>query len=330
MSKTSFIAALVGAVLVGAVLALVIAPQVVPPGLLPGIGAGTTTAAEQALATQNRDRAPDDSAAVEAEKGEVIAVVNGANIYEADLSAFIQQLPPQLQAQVQLLLPQIVDQLVNNQLTLAAGRAAGLAGDGEVQRRVAEIEDLIVGQTYLERAVGERVTDAQLEAAYQEFLEENPPQRQLKARHILVETEEAANEVIAALEGGADFAELAKERSTGPSGASGGELPPFQAGDMVPEFSDAAFAMEVGTHSKTPVKTQFGWHVIKVEESSMTEPPAREEVEPQLRGELEQQAASAVYQDLRKDAQIEILFGRPAPGEAPAEGAEEPPAPAGN
>src|SRR5690606_21632508 len=93
MSKTSFIAALVGAVLVGAVLALVIAPQVVPPGLLPGIGAGTTTAAEQALAKQNRDPAPDDSAAVEAEKGEVIAVVNGANIYEADLSAFIQQLP---------------------------------------------------------------------------------------------------------------------------------------------------------------------------------------------------------------------------------------------
>src|SRR3546814_8113591 len=87
---------------------------------------------------------------------------------------------------------------------------------------------------------------------------------------------------------------------------------------MVPEFSDAAFAMEVGSHSKAPVKTQFGWHVIKVEESAMTEPPAKEAVEPQLRGELEQQAASAVYDDLRKDARIDILFGKPKDGEAPA------------
>src|SRR3546814_15606577 len=103
-----------------------------------------------------------------------------------------------------------------------------LAGDGEVRRRVGEIEDLIIGQIYLQRAIDERVTDAQVETAYQDFLKENPPERQLKARHILVETEEAAKEVIVALDGGADFAELAKERSTGPSGTSGGALPPFK------------------------------------------------------------------------------------------------------
>jgi peptidyl-prolyl cis-trans isomerase C len=350
MSKTSTIAALVGAALVGAVVALVVAPQVVPPGLLPGIGAGqeASVAAEQpagqsaeadkpaettppaAADSAANDSAAPDSAAIEAEKGEVIAVVDGENLYEADLSAFIQQLPPQLQAQVQLLMPQILDQLVNNQLTTAAGRTAGLSGDREVQRRVGEIEDLIIGQTYLQRSIDERVSDATLETAYQEFLKENPPQRQLKARHILVETEEAAKEVIVALDGGADFAELAKERSTGPSGANGGDLPPFKAGEMVPEFSDAAFAMEVGTHSKEPVKTQFGWHVIKLEESTMTEPPAKEAVEQQLRGELEQQAAAAVYDQLRAGAQIEILFGKPKPGEAPAGEAPAGEAPAGN
>src|SRR3546814_8735679 len=101
-----------------------------------------------------------------------------------------------------MLMPQSLDQLVNNQLTSAAGRAAGLAGDGEVQRRVTEIEDLIVGQTYLQRAIDERVTEAELDTAYRKFLEENPPQRQLTARHILLETEEAAKEVIAALDGG--------------------------------------------------------------------------------------------------------------------------------
>src|SRR3546814_17591216 len=79
-----------------------------------------------------------------------------------------------------------------------------------------------------------------------------------------------AKEVMRGPDGGADFAELAKERSTGPSKTNGGELPPFTAGEMVPEFSDAAFAMEVGSHSKVPVKTQFGYHVIKVEGSTMT------------------------------------------------------------
>src|SRR3546814_4960252 len=181
-------------------------------------------------------------------------------------------------------------------------------------------EDLIVGQTYLQRAIDERVTEAELDTADRKFLEENPPQRQLTARHSLLETEEAAKEVITALDGGADFAELAKERSTGPSKTNGGELPPFTAGEMVPEFSDAAFAMEVGSHSKVPVKTQFGYHVIKVEGSTMTEPPAKEAVEQDLRGELEQQAASAVYEDLRMGAQIEILLGKPAAEEAPAGG----------
>src|SRR3546814_5498635 len=97
-------------------------------------------------------------------------------------------------------MPQILDQLVNNQLTIAAGRSSGLSGDGEVRRRVGEIEDLIIGQIYLQRAIDERVTDAQVETAYQDFLNENPPERQLKARHILVETEEAAKEVIVALD----------------------------------------------------------------------------------------------------------------------------------
>lgn len=337
MSKPSSIAALIGAAVLGAVVAIAVVPRVAPPGLLPGIGAvqeppadpaaapGASADEEQqqaAAAPEGEDAAPadDDPAAAEAEKGEVIAVVNGENLHQSDLFAFIQQLPPQLQAQVQMLMPQILDQLVNNQLTSAAGRAAGLAGDGEVQRRMTEIEDLIVGQTYLQRAIEERVTEAQLDTAYRKFLEENPPQRQLTARHILLETEEAAKEVIAALDGGADFAELAKERSTGPSKANGGELPPFKAGEMVPEFSDAAFAMEVGSHSKVPVKTQFGYHVIKVEGSTMTEPPAKEEVEQELRGELEQQAASAVYEDLRKGAQIDILLGKPATEEAPAGG----------
>ena len=118
---------------------------------------------------------------------------------------------------------------------------------------------------------------------------------------------------------------MAKERSTGPSGANGGELPPFQAGQMVPEFSDAAFAMEVGSHSAEPVKTQFGYHVIKVEESRLTEPPAMAEMEAQLRDQLSQKAAEEVYAELRESADIEVLFGQPQADATPEGGGEADP-----
>ncbi|MGD1880110.1 MAG: peptidylprolyl isomerase [Kiloniellaceae bacterium] len=302
--------------------------------LVAGLAFAAGSAAPSAWA---QDTAAPDAAAPDAgEKSDVVAVVNGKEINESDLVAFIQQLPPQLQSQVQMLMPQILDQLVNNALSSDAGRSAGLATDEEVQSRVSKIEDLIIGQTYLQRAIDKRVTDEKLEAAYQAFIAENPPQRELKARHILVETEDEAKGLIAELDGGADFAELAKAHSTGPSGASGGELPPFKEGEMVPAFSDAAFAMEVGSYSKEPVKTQFGYHVIKLEGSSMAEPPAKEAVEGQLRDKLSQEAVEEIYAELRDGAEIDILLGKPAPGEAPAatpesgEAAPDAPAPGSN
>jgi len=339
MTKLSFAAALLGAAVLGAVAAVVVQPLVAPTGEMQepaaseAMPASQENAAAPAAAPENeapataeaQPSAGEDEAAAIAEEGDVVAIVNGQNIYESDLLAFIQNLPPQLQSQVQMLMPQILDQLVNNALTTEAGRAAGLADDAEVQRRVAKIEDLIVGQTYLQRAIDERVTDEKREAAYQKFLEENPPKRELRARHILVATEEEAKEVIVALDGGADFATLAKERSTGPSGPNGGELPPFQIGQMVPEFSDAAFAMEVGSYSKEPVQTQFGFHVILLEDSSMTEPPAKSEVEQQLDEQLGQVAVSEIQEELREGAAVEILFGQPAEDATPEGGGEADP-----
>ncbi len=347
MTKLSFAAALLGAAVVGAVAAVVVQPLVAPTGEMqePAVSqavpapeektAAAVAAAEETAAAAMDKEAPAttaepasaeaDEAAMVAEEGDVVAIVNGQNIYESDLLAFIQNLPPQQRRQVQMLMPQILDQLVNNALTTEAGRAAGLADDADVQRRVAKIEDLIVGQTYLQRAIEARVTEEKREAAYQKFLEENPPKRQLRARHILVKTEEEAKEVIVALDGGADFATLAKERSTGPSGPNGGELPPFQIGQMVPEFSDAAFAMEVGSYSKEPVQTQFGFHVILLEDSSMTEPPAKSEVAQQLDEQLDQAAVLEVQEELRVGAAVEILFGKSAADATPEGGGEADP-----
>ncbi len=343
MTKLSFAAALLGAAVLGAVAAVVVQPLLAPTGEMqePAVSEAMPASEEKEAAPEEvaaaapekeapataeaQPSAEEDEAAVTTEEGDVVAIVNGQNIYESDLLAFIQNLPPQLQSQVQMLMPQILDQLVNNALTTEAGRAAGLADDAEVQRRVAKIEDLIVGQTYLQRAIDGRVTDEKREAAYQKFLEENPPKRELRARHILVATEEEAKEVIVALDGGADFATLAKERSTGPSGPNGGELPPFQIGQMVPEFSDAAFAMEVGSYSKEPVQTQFGFHVILLEDSSMTEPPAKSEVEQQLDEQLGQVAVSEIQEELREGAAVEILFGQPAEDATPEGGGEADP-----
>ena len=151
------------------------------------------------------------------------------------------------------------------------------------------------------------MTDEGLQATYQDYLAANPPAEELHARHILVETEEAAREVIALLDGGADFIGLAKERSTGPSGPKGGDLGYFTADQMVPEFSQAAAALEPGLHTAEPTQTQFGWHVIKLDDRRTAAPAAFEEVEPQLRQQLARESVAAIFKDLRAGIEIEIM-----------------------
>lgn len=270
-----------------------------------------------------------DPAAEAPEENAVIARVNGDEIRQSDLIAFIQTLPPQLQGQAAFLMPQLVQQLVNNALVTDAGRKADLAEDAEVQARVAEIEGIIIRQTYIQRTIDARVTEARLGEAYEAYLAENPPQPQLVARHILVETEDAAKALIVELDGGADFAALAEEHSTGPSKTNGGQLPPFSAGEMVPEFSDAAFAMEVGSHSAEPVQTQFGFHIIKLEESRMSEPPSIEALDGQLREQISQEVVEELYAELRERAEVEVLLGGPEPAEEAAPEAAPETAPEG-
>ena len=252
MSKSSFTAAVVVSLLVGGAAGYGIQTYLAQPGMT-AVGAtaslvpsAAAQSEESPVVAQLEESQPAESPAAaqpaesqaSADEGALIAIVNGQNLYESDLVSFLQRLPPQIQAQAQMLMPQILEQVVNNELATQAGRKAGLASDSEVLRQMSRVEDLIVGQTFLQREIEAMVTAEKIDAAYQKYLAENPPQRELTARHILLETEEAAKEVIAELDAGADFAELAKERSTGPSGATGGELPPFRKGQMVAEFSD--------------------------------------------------------------------------------------------
>ncbi len=132
------------------------------------------------------------------------------------------------------------------------------------------------------------------------------PQEEMKARHILVKTEEAALEIIERLGRGSDFAELAQEKSTGPSGAQGGDLGYFPKGQMVPEFDKALSTMKKGDISE-PVKTNFGWHVIKLEDKRQSKAPAFEEVKDRLKSGMIREKATQVLLGLRETAKIDIL-----------------------
>lgn len=141
-------------------------------------------------------------------------------------------------------------------------------------------------------------TDEEILEAYQEQLELAPP-LEFKARHILVETQSEAIGLIGELDSGADFAELAKEKSTGPSGPNGGDLGWFSPNQMVPPFSQAVAAMEDGAYGKEPVQTQFGWHVILREDSRETTPPTLESVRATVKQRIEQEKLQNYLQELR-------------------------------
>lgn len=249
----------------------------------------------------------------------LVAKVNGAAIHRSDVLKAAGALPPQYQAQLDQIFPALVERLVEFKLLAEAANAAGLAKDAEVERRMAELRSDVMREVYLDRQIAKRIDDASLQARYKTFLEQNPAKSEIHARHILVEDEAAAKEVIAELAKGKDFAELAKERSTGPSSERGGDLGFFTADQMVPEFSEQAFQLKDGQHSEKPVQTQFGWHVIKVEERRNSAQPTFEAVVEQLREELSRDAISTVLTDLRAGAEIEIV---PQPGAAP-EGASQ-------
>jgi peptidyl-prolyl cis-trans isomerase C len=249
------------------------------------------------------------------DENQVVARVDGEDILLVDVLKLASNLPPQYQAQFAQIYPLLVRRVVDFRLAGKAGRAEGLGDDAEVKARIAEAEDRAIREVYLERKIESRVTDDAVRQEYAKYLEENPPVTEQRASHILLETEEKAREIIAKLGEGADFAELAKEISTGPSAPKGGDLGYFTAEQMVPEFSAVAEKLQPGEYSKEPTQTQFGWHVIRVEDRREVAQPGFAEMEGQLRDEMAREAVETILADLRDGANVEIL---PAGETAPA------------
>ena len=229
----------------------------------------------------------------------VLATVNGTDITLGHLIALRSRLPEQYQqmpdeALYDGMLEQIIQQqaLVDSAETTEADQ---LAVDNETRG--------LLANRAMERIAAEPVDDAAVQAAYDAQFGEAEGGTEYNASHILVETEEEAQAIAEEIRGGADFAEVARERSTGPSGPNGGELGWFGAGMMVPEFEQAVAGMEPGSVSD-PIQTQFGWHVIRLNETRQQEAPSLDEVRAELEAQVQGQRLQEEVARLVSEADV--------------------------
>lgn len=266
-------------------------------------------------------------AARAADADPVVAKVGGAQIHLSDIQAAAQQLPPQYRSMpVQMLYPQLLDQLIGRQALVIAARKAGLDKDPQVSHDMARAAEEALQTAYLRREIGPKITDAALHARYDQDIAGKPGEPEIHARHILVDNEDEAKAIIAQIKGGADFAAVAKEKSTdhGSADSNGGDLGWFKKGEMVPEFADAAFSLKPGQLDETPVKTQFGWHVIQVLETRTAPPPSFEEAQEGLRNDLVNDEVKKLLASARSGLKIETF--NPDGSVPHATDAAEPPA----
>ncbi|KRS11261.1 peptidylprolyl isomerase [Roseovarius atlanticus] len=265
--------------------------------------AATCTAALLAQGAWAQETAETESeSAPAADPSQVVATVNGTEITLAHVIALRATLPQQYdQFPPNLLLQGIVDQLIQHTLLKQS-----LDGEPSLRSRVSieNEERAIIAGEVMAGVVQQAPSDEDVQAAYEEQYPADVQETEYRASHILVETEEEAQELVTALEGDADFAALAREKSTGPSGASGGDLGWFGAGDMVATFFDAVAALEPGEISE-PVKTEFGWHVITLVETRNKERPALDTVRAELEAQLKEANLESFIESLKSDAEID-------------------------
>lgn len=251
--------------------------------------------------------APDQevtSPAPEATAETVLATVNDVDITLGDVVAIRQQLPDQyLQLPDEVLMSGIVDQLAEQIMLENAARADGLDQNPIVQVIVRNQTRAVLADAYLRQSLSARITEERIEEAYEAQFLDSEPVTELRAAHILVETEAEAAEIKSKIDAGSDFATMASEHGTDGTASRGGDLGWFVRGQMVPEFADAAFGLEPGAISG-PVETPFGWHLIRVDERREQPVPSLEEVRESLIGELSQEISGEVLTELRKDTEI--------------------------
>ena len=237
----------------------------------------------------------------------VVARVNGQEIRWAEVVASADDLPAQYREQIESVFPALLDRLVDLRLLADAARAEGLESDPGVQKRVAAFEDRVLSSTLVERHLAQSVTTAALRERYDALVAARRADREIRARHILLGSEAAAEAAIARLDKGEVFISLASELSEGPSAARGGDLGYFLPSRMAPAFAEAALALEPGDYTRRPVETEFGWHVILLVDRRADGIPSFLDMQDQLREEATKDAVDRLLLSLRHQAALEMF-----------------------
>jgi peptidyl-prolyl cis-trans isomerase C len=242
-----------------------------------------------------------------------VAIVNGKAVPKTRVDAFLKQIQAQATAQGQQLPPdldqRVRDKVVLDEIFAQEAEKRGLAGTPEYKAQMEQARQAVLSQALFSSFVkGNTVTDADVKAEYEKFKAQSAG-TEYRARHILVEKEDEAKALIAQIKGGASFEELAKKNSKDPgSGANGGDLDFAAPSSYVPEFSQAMVKLKKGEMTQEPVKSQFGYHIIKLDDTREAQFPPLDDVKGQLKQRMEQQRLAAFRDEVRAKAKTDYKF----------------------
>ena len=246
--------------------------------------------------------------ATQAQNIPIVANVNNEDISLETMIHAMNELPPEIQSQPFMsYYEDLLERVIDIKLFAQEGKKMKLDEEPSVRAAIDFVIEKVLMQAFLSKYVQENIKEENIKASYNNFIADETSREEIKASHILMDTESEAIDVINMLNDGDDFAELAKNKSTGPSGPSGGDLGWFKRGQMVPPFEKAAFSLNKNEITQRPVQTQFGWHVIKIFDKRIPEAPSYENMKSKLIQGLERKIVSKKIQDLRNDALIEKL-----------------------
>ena len=245
----------------------------------------------------------------------VVATIGQEKVTLADLETFKKESPQLADIPMEMIYHQLLDLYLNQKILLAQAEKMNLKEDAQVKKLLADAERQLLMQAYLAKQIEARMTPERLKLLYDAEVKNFVPAQERHARHILVNSEKEAKDIIVQLNAGANFAALAEKYSVDEnSGARGGDLGYFRKEMMIPEFGNAAFELEKGAYSRQPVKTPFGWHVIYVEDVRETTPPAFEEVQEGLQRKFAELMAPEVLKEEKALAKVKTfdIYGNSA------------------
>lgn len=238
----------------------------------------------------------------------VVARVNGAEIKYADLELMKASNPQLAMIPMSILYNKMLKHVVESKMIVDAANKEKIQDSQEYKDAMKFVGEGVLKRLYLQKRVGDEIADEQLVTLYEQYKKDNPATEEIHARHILLKTKEEAEKVIADLKAKkATFEDIAKEKSIGPTKTKGGDLGWFSKDRMVKEFADAAFALEKGKMTTEPVQTQFGWHVIKLEDRRAGVQPPLEEIRPMLESKYAEDKIQADLDKLIKTSKVEVF-----------------------